>query len=60
MIKNKEVIWVGGKSIIPGYGEAIEGDTKLLPIEMAESFVKQGLAKWPGNTSSNKTEKGKV
>ena len=40
----KSIVWVGPESTIPNYGTATEGEVKLLPINMANSFIEQGLA----------------
>lgn len=37
--------WLGGEKIIPGYGFMVLGRIVSLPVEMGESFIKQGLAK---------------
>lgn len=41
----KEVEWVGETRMIPSYGMGETGKTKMLPVDIADSFIKQGLAK---------------
>lgn len=60
MTAKTEVIWDGEDLNIPGHGEVKKGDKKLLPVDLAKSFVKQQLAKWPSTSSAtNSTSKEK-
>ena len=40
----KKVKWIGEARMIPNYGMGICGETKLLPVDIADSFIKQKLA----------------
>lgn len=55
-MKMKTVVWIGPGDMIPGYGVGEAGKDKVLPEDMAESFVEQGKAKWPSNKKVEKTE----
>ena len=41
----KEVEWVGDTRMMPRDGRVETGKTKMLPVDIADSFIKQGLAK---------------
>lgn len=40
----KKVNWIGEERMIPGYGMGIKGEEKVLPVNIADSFIEQGLA----------------
>ena len=46
MSKIVSITWKGDGKVIPGYGTVSEGDTKSIPIDMAKSYVDQGLAEF--------------
>ncbi|MCK5609651.1 hypothetical protein KAR91_47700 [Candidatus Pacearchaeota archaeon] len=52
----KTVTWIGEERMIPGFGMGIKGKEKELPVNVADSFIKQGLAKAvkAANTSPRK------
>lgn len=52
----KTVKWIGPDEMIPGYGMGIFGEDKVLPDDMADSFVKQGKAEMPSKKKVKKTE----
>ncbi len=52
-MKNVMITWTGEKRIIPNYGVGDNGETKTLPQDLAESFIKQGLAKLKSKTKTN-------
>ena len=52
----KTVIWIGPERMIPGYGVGTKGEEKVLPNDMANSYVEQELAKWPTDKKAKKIE----
>jgi len=52
----KTVKWIGESRMIPNYGMGVAGETKVLPVDIADSFIKQGLAE-DVKTSAKKTTK---
>jgi len=54
----KKVLWVGNSMEIPGYGVGHKGVlTTHLPDDIADSFIKQGLAKEATKMKTTKKEK---
>jgi len=53
----KEVKWVGEERMIPSYGMGRKDEIKILPADMANSFIKQGLAEEVDNQPSIKVKK---
>lgn len=43
----KYIEWAGPEREIPGYGMGRKGARLLLPTDMADSYISQGLAKVP-------------
>lgn len=40
----KKIIWTGPEKFIPDVGKVIPGSEKFVEKELADSFIKQGLA----------------
>ncbi len=58
MAEKRTVIWDDERNLtIPAVGRPTKGDTvQCLTVEQAESFVKQGLAKWPSKPKKGSDE----
>ena len=41
----KKIKWTGGERELPTMGIICPGDTRLMPDAMADSLIKQGMAK---------------
>ena len=52
-----EVKWTGPKKHVTGYGIFNKDDIKILPDNLAEDLIKEGLA--TATTKTNYEEKGK-
>ena len=53
----KEVNWIGETKMVPGYGMGTTGKPIILPVDIADSFIKQGLAKAIVPSAKKQTKK---
>lgn len=53
----KKVKWIGESRMIPSYGMGVSGEIKVLPVEIADSFIEQGLAKAITTSAKKQTKK---
>ncbi len=53
----KTIEWLCDSKMIPSYGMGLEGKLKTLPNNIADSFIKQGLAKEIIPTAKKKVKK---
>ena len=53
----KTILWTGESRMIPGYGMGETGKEKTLPKHMANSYIKQGMAKEVIKRVTNKESK---
>ena len=56
----KTIVWIGPDRLIPPYGSTYPGDEKDLPDDVADSFVKQKLAKFKNQKVSERTVTSKT
>lgn len=54
-MKTKKIVWKAEQRFLPKFGEVQKGDIKILPENIAESYISQGLAVPFKSTKQEKT-----